>query len=167
MNHPIRLSFALAVTVALLGAQPVDDFRLMHMESIAGIKVDMAKDKALALVHGQARAGRMEKWEADGMFHQRVVFPAQGLTLMMASESKHSPQTVESISITAPGTSQTGRGIRIGSTLEQVRTAYQQDYNKEDSVAGSTFVAGSTYGGLTFQFENGRVTRMFLGAAAE
>jgi hypothetical protein len=34
-------------------------------------------------------------------------------------------------------------------------------------VAGKTFVAGSVYGGVIFQFEKGREAEIFIGAAAE
>ena len=46
-------------------------------------------------------------------------------------------------------------------------TAYGRDRNAEESQVGSLFVAGSVYGGLLFTFEAGRVTQIFLGAAAE
>ena len=45
--------------------------------------------------------------------------------------------------------------------------AYGRDKNTEDSVPKETFVAGSLYGGLIFNFKNNRVTEIFLGASAE
>jgi hypothetical protein len=45
--------------------------------------------------------------------------------------------------------------------------AYKRDYNKEESTPGSSFVAGSTYGGISFEIKNGKVSQIFLGAASE
>ena len=39
--------------------------------------------------------------------------------------------------------------------------------DKEQSVPGATFVAGSVYGGVIFTFTGGKVSRIFIGAAAE
>jgi hypothetical protein len=35
------------------------------------------------------------------------------------------------------------------------------------SIPDQTFIAGSIYGGLIFTFDQGRVSEIFLGAAAE
>lgn len=61
----------------------------------------------------------------------------------------------------------TTRGIKIGSTEAEVRKAYQDVENKEESEAGKSFVAGSIYGGVIFTLEKGRVVEIFMGAAAE
>ena len=72
-----------------------------------------------------------------------------------------------SITLAAPCTLATKRGIRIGSTEQEVKKAYKKDWNKEDSTSSGRFVAGSIYGGIVFEFQNGKVSRIFLGAAAE
>ena len=59
------------------------------------------------------------------------------------------------------------RGIHIGSTIVEVTTAYGKVENKEESESGKTFVAGSIYGGVIFTFTDGKVSQIFLGAAAE
>lgn len=74
---------------------------------------------------------------------------------------------IESITLTSPCTLATKQGIRIGSTEQEVRKAYRKDWNREDSASSENFVAGSIYGGIIFQFQDGKVTRIFLGAAAE
>ena len=45
--------------------------------------------------------------------------------------------------------------------------AYKRDRNEEESTPGSSFIAGSIYGGVIFQIENGKVSQIFLGAAGE
>jgi len=42
-----------------------------------------------------------------------------------------------------------------------------KDWNREDSARTGSFVAGSIYGGIIFDFQKGKVSQIFLGAAAE
>jgi hypothetical protein len=39
--------------------------------------------------------------------------------------------------------------------------------DRDTTAEPGTYVVGSIYGGIIFNFENGRVSRIFLGAAAE
>ena len=50
---------------------------------------------------------------------------------------------------------------------EEVMKAYKSQWNREDSKHFGGVVAGSIYGGVMFNFKNGKVSRIFLGAAAE
>ncbi len=84
----------------------------------------------------------------------------------MTSNKKRGRKLIESISVSAPSTLRTKRGIMIGSTAAQVMKAYKRQLNKESSDAGS-FAAGSIYGGLIFKFERSKVALILLGAAAE
>ena len=74
---------------------------------------------------------------------------------------------IAAITLTRPNAWKTRRGIGIGSTEREVMTAYGRDRERETSVPGKLLVAGTAYGGLVFTFHQGRVTRIFLGAAAE
>ncbi len=106
-------------------------------------------------------------WEAIGEYVQEWRYPAQGLTLNMSSPKKGGAKTVWSISATKGCSLITARGLRVGSTEAEVRKAYGAVEEKESSVRGESFVAGSIYGGVIFHFEKGRVTEIFIGAAAE
>jgi len=58
--------------------------------------------------------------------------------------------------------------MRIGSTEREVVEAYGRFRDpEEDSEEGRSFVAGSVYDGMIFDFQDGRVIRIFLGSAAE
>lgn len=70
--------------------------------------------------------------------------------------------------VEAPSTLSSRRGIVVGSAREAVERAYGDVREPDGDDDPSSFTAGSTYGGLHFTFdEQGTVTRMFLGAAAE
>jgi len=49
--------------------------------------------------------------------------------------------------------------FRVGSTEVEVIKAYRRHYNKEDSTAGSSVVAGSTLSGVTFEITMGKVSQ--------
>ena len=88
-------------------------------------------------------------------------YPRHGL------REEGAPKAIESITVVSPSDLSTKSGIRIGSTEQEVMKAYASHWNKEDSSPSKTFVAGSVYGGLIFDFKAGKVSRIFLGAAAE
>ncbi len=55
----------------------------------------------------------------------------------------------------------------MGSAEKAVNKAYAKEQEKEQSVPGESFVAGSVYGGIIFTLKAGVVTDIFIGAAAE
>ena len=76
-------------------------------------------------------------------------------------------ETVSMIRATAGCTLATARGVKIGSTEAAVNKAYGKERDKESSKAGQSFVAGSLYEGVVFTFKDGKVSGIFIGAAAE
>lgn len=83
------------------------------------------------------------------------------------SAQRHDGAEVVRVNVQAPFAGKTLRGIGIGSTEAEVVTAYLDTSDPRATVAGESFVAGSLFGGLIFSFTEGRVSSMFLGAAAE
>jgi hypothetical protein len=140
----------------LLDSERIGSLRLGLSES------DVKKSTACALQHGPEQL-----WGADGAYHQIWRCDACGLRIGMVSEKSGAPKHVESITLIAPGSLATSRGIRIGSTEQAVKKAYRAEWNREESRQSGSFVAGSIYGGLLFDFQNGKVVQIFLGAAAE
>jgi hypothetical protein len=163
----LRLLAMSAVLLCPLSAQE-DEFRLLRGEKIGELKIDLLADKAQAIIGAKPKVGRKEKWEADGSYHQEWRFSQRGISLTMVSGTKTSAQSVGAVTVTSPCSWATARGIRIGSSEQEVMKAYRADYSKEESDPGSQFVAGSIYGGIIFHFDPaGKVSKIFLGAAAE
>lgn len=106
-------------------------------------------------------------WGADGEYHQTWDCYEGGISFDMVSQKKGGAKTVASIMISAPNQAKTKRGIHIGSPEQEVERLYAKEKDVEASRPHEVFVAGSVYGGLTFQFNNGVVESMFLGAGAE
>lgn len=143
------------------------DGKLLENEALGEIKLGQKAEELTALIGKPDRKGKDVEWEAIGEWVQEWRFKSQGLTLNMASESKGGAKTVLSISAEAPSKLATKRGIHIGSTIAEVTKAYAKVHDKEQSVPGETFVAGSIYGGVIFTFTGGKVSQIFIGAAAE
>jgi len=159
--------FLFISSIALCVSAGRDEFQLMNTEQIGALKIGLSRSQALKHLDAAPKAGALKQWAADGNYHQELNFPKLGVSLYLVSREKNSPQTVESITVTAPCTLATKLGIHLGSSEQDVTKAYKNHWNKEDSTAGSIFVAGSTFGGLSFQFKKGKVSRIFLGAASE
>ncbi len=106
--------------------------------------------------------------EADGAYAETWRYPAKGIQLSMsAGENRSGTRKVASITASAPCTLATKAGITIGSPEADVRKIYSKYADPEEPAKGGTFVAGSVYGGIIFNFEKGKVSRIFFGAAAE
>jgi len=72
-----------------------------------------------------------------------------------------------SIDVSAPFSGKTLRGIAIGALESDVVRAYRETLDPQATLAGEKVAAGSLFGGMLFTIEGGRVTSIFLGAAAE
>ena len=171
MRHTIAAALAgLAILAAPSAAQQKSEdaaFKFMKSETIGALKLDMSEAAIAKLLPAKPARSREQLWGADGQYHQKWSYRAQGLTLGMVSEKKGEAKSLESVTCAARCTLKTSRGIGLGSTLADAQKAYAAEFNKEESKPG-VFVAGSIYGGLVLNFDKaGRVSAMFLGAAAE
>ena len=136
-------------------------------EQIGQLHLGLSEKEVKQIIPGQPTRGPEELWGADGEYHQEWKYPAAGITLSMSGKKKGGPKSIWSIMITSPSTLQTQKGIRIGSTEPEVNEAYGRFRNAEDSKKGEVFVAGSVFGGVIFHFQQGKVSQIFIGAAAE
>lgn len=136
-------------------------------DSLGELKLGLKADEVLKILGKPASKGKDVEWEAIGEYVQEWNFPDQGIHLNMASLKKGGAKKILTITASAPSKLATARGITIGSPEAAVKKAYGNVRDKEQSVAGKTFVAGSIYGGVIFQFKGGKVSEIFIGAAAE
>lgn len=157
----LLLGFLSSVGVVAQGAD------ILAEERIGSLRIGLSEGDLMKATSCDFKHGRENRWGADGMYHQTWQCRSCGLNLGMVSEKRGGKKAIESIGLTAPCDFATTRGIRIGSTEQEVRKAYKKDWNREDSALSGGFVAGSIYGGIVFQLQNGKVSRIFLGASAE
>ena len=161
-----NLIVAILALTAFCNASGADD-KWLENEALGKIKLGQKAADVTALVGQPDSKGKEAEWDAIGEWVQEWRFKSQGLVLNMSSKSKGGAKTVLTIAATAPSKLATARGIHIGSTIAEVTTAYGKVQDKEESEAGKTFVAGSIYGGVIFNFTDGKVSKIFIGAAAE
>jgi hypothetical protein len=160
------LAFMVIIGLIGIGAFAAEEFPY-GKEQIGKLHIGLSAKEVRQIIPGKPTRGAEKWWGADGQYHQEWQYPDGGITLGMVAEKKGGPQSIESITITRPSTLQTQRGIRIGSTEAEVVEAYGRFQNAEDSKPGELLVAGSIFGGVMFDFQQGRVRRIFIGAAAE
>jgi len=140
---------------------------LLDEERIGDLRIGLSEKEVKKVVKCPLKLGPEEFWAADGAYHQEWRYATCGLTLGMVSEKKSGSKSVESITVVSPSRLSTKRGIRIGSSGQEVMNAYKSEWNEEESKHFGRFVAGSIFGGLMFDIRDGKVTGIFLGAAAE
>lgn len=137
-------------------------------EQIGELRLGLPEKDIVAKIScKQPKKSKEELEGATGEYVQDWKYPECGMELKMGSESRKGPKVVKSITVTSSGKLSTSRGIHIGSTEGDVMKAYGQYRDQEESKKGKQFVAGSIYEGMIFDFKNGKVVRIFLGAAAE
>ena len=109
--------------------------------------------------------GKKTMQEATGTSIQEWNYPAKGLTVFI--ESSGADDALSMIQATGNCKFATARGIKIGSSEEAVKKAYAKERSQDGSSDGNSFLAGSPYDGVVFTFKSGKVSEIFVGAAAE
>ena len=140
---------------------------LLNSESIGEFHLGLSEHEVSKKIHCHIKKSPDTLWGADGIYHQTWDCYESGISFDMVSNKKGGAKTIASIMLSAPSQLKTKRGIHIGSTEQEVETAYAKEKEAETSRPHKSFVAGSIYGGLIFQFKNGVVESIFLGAGAE
>jgi hypothetical protein len=141
---------------------------MLRAESLGGLRLRLPEKDVLKLLGPPGKRGEMVFQEADGNYVQDWHYPEKGIDLLMsAGEKKSGVKTIANITASAPCTFATRKGIKIGDTESAARKAYTEHVDRETKAEPGVLVAGSIYGGIIFNFTNGKVSRIFFGAAAE
>ena len=103
----------------------------------------------------------------DGRWHQSVVYMSKGISLQLTSMEEKGEYLTQKVSIFAPFSGKSAEGIGIGSSQNDVRAAYNDWINIEDS-SEKVIVLGSVYWGVHFHFgDEDVVESITFGADAE
>ncbi|NHQ88010.1 hypothetical protein HA050_18020 [Iodobacter sp. HSC-16F04] len=164
---PLR-TIIIGMILGLIGhtTSAADEFALLREEKLGNLQIGLPEKEVIKTISCKEKRGPDKLWDADGAYHQEWFYTDCGITLDMVSEKKRGAKKIAAITIFAPSTLSTRRGIRIGSSMQDVMKAYKPYWNKEESDANH-FIAGSIYGGIIFSQEKKKVKSIFLGAAAE
>jgi hypothetical protein len=102
--------------------------------------------------------------EATGEWDTTWEYPAQGLTVIFGSTAEHGAYHVADLRAIAPCALKTSRGVGIGTSLDDVKRAYNTDIT--DGTVDQVLV-GSMYGGMQLSINDGKVADIFIGVGAE
>jgi len=103
---------------------------------------------------------------ATGLWVHERVWSAAGVVVQLAATTEDGPPGVNTFTVSAPFAGRSARGIGVGSTEAEVLAAYA-DVLDPHSVPGEQVIAGSLFGGMIFYLEDGVISAVFVGAAAE
>jgi len=141
---------------------------MLRTESLGGLRLELPEKDVLKLLGPPAKRSALVLQEADGNYVQDWHYPQKGIDLQMSAGGKKSgAKTVASITASAPCPFATKKGIKIGDTESAARKAYAEYADRESGNEPGSFVVGSIYGGIIFNFTSGKVSKIFFGAAAE
>jgi hypothetical protein len=140
---------------------------MLRAESLGKLRLGLPEKDVVKLLGSPSTRGELVFQEADGNYVQDWHYPDKGIDLWMsAGEKKSGVKKISAITASAPCIFATKKGIKIGDAESAARKAYAEHVDRETSDPG-TLVVGSVYGGIIFNFTEGKVSRIFFGAAAE
>lgn len=172
----LRFNFLMAFWFILLAGvvpgvyaeQPPDSASVVIYEPIGGLVYGMGRGAAFKQLGVKPALGEIGMSGMTGAYYQVAEFTSLGIALTLISNSETAPQEVDGISVTAPSTLKTQRGIHIGSSEAEVIAAYKAEYSKDDSEAGARVVVGNIYAGaLYFSIEHGKVVEISISSGQE
>lgn len=140
-------------------------FHLMKTETLGPLKIGVSASDLLNLLGEASEKSPPRIWGADGLEHQTWRYSAEEIELDLVKD-RNGVQKVDRILIKKPCSYKTSRNIGIGNAETDIRTAYREEINPQDSRA-NRLVAGTIYGGVIFQLQDGLISSVFIGAAAE
>ena len=140
---------------------------MLRAESLGKLRLGLPEKDVVKLLGSPSTRGELLFQEADGNYVQNWHYPDKGIELWMSAGGRKSGEKkIAAITASAPCTFATKKGIKIGDAESAARNAYAEHVDRETSAPG-TLVVGSIYGGIIFNFTDGKVSRIFFGAAAE
>lgn len=138
-------------------------FGLMKDESLDFLKENLFDIVVLKKLGEPEEKSEAIVWGADGLEHQTWFYKIKGIELDMVRDKDN--QVINMITITYPCTYKTKRNIGIGSTKDEVISAYKNEIDPTN-IKG-IIIAGTVYGGIIFHFVDNHVSLIYIGASAE
>lgn len=169
----IPLMFAVCVAKTPQPAKITTDFSTIGFDLMKK-ELNEVNKNVLKTLGKPEKKSKPQTWAADGLEHQTWDYKTKGISLDMVKENNK--QTVSSVKVYSPAKFKTQNNIVIGSSKSEVLKAYKGKLNPEESdlkkinnndPSEFSVTAGTCYGGIILTFKNNRVSKIFIGAAAE
>lgn len=138
-------------------------------EAYGKLKLGLTEAEVTAAFGEPEKTGSEDLMEATGEYIMMLEYPKQGLIidLMRAEGTKEDARRVGGYTINPPSELKSRLGVGIGSSRADVEKHYGDLKDEDGFTNEDKFVAGSVYGGEIFNFKDGKVSSIFVGAAAE
>ncbi len=121
----------------------------------------------VALLGQPERVDKAQYQEYDAKWHMSAVYMSKGISLQLASAEEEGEYLTQEVSVFAPFGGKSAKDIGIGSSEDEIRAAYSDMINMEDSSA-KVIVLGGVYWGVHFQLSDEDVVESItFGAGAE
>jgi effector-binding domain-containing protein len=138
---------------------------ILNSETIGTLKYGLSYSELINELGEPSEKLESELWGADGEYHQTIKYSTQGIELDIIGEVD-AEKRINMITIYDPCDLKTLKNIGVGSSFDQVESAYKGliDWINSDK---SQIVVGSLYGGMMFKFKDQKVNSIFMGSVAE
>lgn len=166
----IKDSLKIGDSLALKASHPeantgTAEGNLMYSENVGGIALGLDSKKLISLIGQPENKTTAELWAADNEYHQDWKYTKQGININMIGPAD-SVQQVNIITLMAPCTLKTKRNIGIGSSMQDVLSAYKE-FIDTAAVHTESIIAGTEYGGVVFDLKDKKVQSIYIGSIAD
>ncbi len=125
------------------------------------------EDSVLAIIGKPDSIGMSIFSERSGNFIKEVFYKKIGLIIVYESTDSTSQKSIRTLTAEKPCTLSVNTGIKIGSDYDKIIMQYKNSIDSNTSYWGKQIVVGSIYGGMIFTFDKAKVSKIFIGAAAD
>ncbi|HAN10684.1 MAG TPA: hypothetical protein DCP90_08755 [Clostridiales bacterium] len=143
----------------------IDIAKIMSKTTLGGLKYGMNSNEVVKLIGNPEEKSQEFYQQYSGRYYEQWMYENKGIEILMVKIDADT-KIINKITISGPCNFETNKGIKIGSTKEEVITKYKSIINSQDS-ADDWIVVGSVYGGVMFEIKEGKVSKMYMGASAE
>lgn len=143
-----------------------DKLEISDVQALGALKLQLPESALEAILGKPGREGKEVLEAATGMTVKNRLYPRHGLTVTLGRSDPGGEWLVERFKATAPCQLKTPQGVGIATPVTRLKALYGSLLEKETS-SPSQWVVGSIYGGVIFNVQGGKVTSIFVGAAAE
>ena len=161
-----RLLWLAAVLACLAQRPTLAAPAITQLQRIGSVRVRMTEAELREALGPAAHQGPFESDATSGWTNKTWTYSGKGLKVRLTSDgSPRKPWIVCGITATEPCQLRTSRGLKLGSTRQEVEAAYKGEIDDSAS-AVDMIVVGKAEDGVIFRFRDGKAVEINLGPSA-
>ena len=139
----------------------------LSFEKVGELYVGMSGADLEKVLGKPKKKGEISMQEATGDYTASWSYPGKGIEIWMDfADEKGSKPSIGALIVNENCAFSLPWGLNIGSTRAEVEKVYGKNFDP-DMTNEDSFIAGSVYWGAQYEFKDGKVVSLFLGAGAE